>query len=167
MPICSVRVNGINPQAPEMLANESIDIMALLEEFRNYKSQNDTAVATAQATANGAVGVNSSQNTRLTALEKTASATVGGVEFVRRGDVVTAFFSSDVNYTAAAWTDLKICDIPVGFRPSRPGFGTAVWPGGSGRMIASMNKTLFVALLDKAVSKSNIWGEVTYFTDDA
>ena len=39
MPICSVRVNGINPQAPEMLANESIDIMALLEEFRNYKSQ--------------------------------------------------------------------------------------------------------------------------------
>ena len=29
MPICSVRVNGINPQAPVMLAEESIDIMAL------------------------------------------------------------------------------------------------------------------------------------------
>lgn len=39
MPICSVRVNGINPQAPEMLAKESIDIMALLEELRDYKSR--------------------------------------------------------------------------------------------------------------------------------
>ena len=43
MPICSVRVNGINPQAPEMLAKESIDIMALLEELRDYKSQMQTA----------------------------------------------------------------------------------------------------------------------------
>lgn len=43
MPICSVRINGINPQAPVMLAEESIDIMALLEEFRNYKSQMLTA----------------------------------------------------------------------------------------------------------------------------
>ena len=39
MPICSVRINGINPQAPEMLAKESIDIMALLQELRDYKSQ--------------------------------------------------------------------------------------------------------------------------------
>ncbi|WP_418380556.1 hypothetical protein [Adlercreutzia sp.] len=39
MPICSVRVNGINPQAPVMLAEESIDIMALLQELRDYKSQ--------------------------------------------------------------------------------------------------------------------------------
>ena len=39
MPICSVRINGINPQAPIMLAEESIDIMALLQEFRDYKSQ--------------------------------------------------------------------------------------------------------------------------------
>ena len=167
MPICSVRINGINPQAPEMLAKESIDIMALLEELRDYKSQNDETVETAQSTADGAVSVNTNQNTRLTALEKSTYKAVGGVEFVRRGDVVTAFFSSDVNYTAAVWTDLKICDIPVGFRPSRPGFGTAVWPGGSGRMIASTNKTLFVVTMDKAISKSNIWGEVTYFTDDA
>ena len=36
MPICSVRANGINPQAPEVLAKESIDIMALLEELREY-----------------------------------------------------------------------------------------------------------------------------------
>ena len=43
MPICSVRVNGINPQAPEMLAEESIDIMALLQELRDYKSQMLTA----------------------------------------------------------------------------------------------------------------------------
>lgn len=43
MPICTVRVNGINPQAPEMLAKESIDIMALLQEFRDYKSQMQTA----------------------------------------------------------------------------------------------------------------------------
>lgn len=39
MPICSVRVNGINPQAPKMLVEESIDIMAMLEELRDYKSQ--------------------------------------------------------------------------------------------------------------------------------
>lgn len=39
MPICSVRINGINPQAPEMLAKESIDIMALLQELEDYKSQ--------------------------------------------------------------------------------------------------------------------------------
>lgn len=43
MPICSVRINGINPQAPIMLAEESIDIMALLQEFRDYKSQMLTA----------------------------------------------------------------------------------------------------------------------------
>ncbi len=50
MPICSVRVNGINPQAPEMLAKESIDIMALLKalddhkkDFGDYKSQMKTA----------------------------------------------------------------------------------------------------------------------------
>ena len=43
MPICSVRVNGINPQAPVMLAEESIDIMALLQELRDYKSQMQTA----------------------------------------------------------------------------------------------------------------------------
>ena len=43
MPICSVRVNGINPQAPVMLAKESIDIMALLQELRDYKSQMLTA----------------------------------------------------------------------------------------------------------------------------
>lgn len=55
MPICTVRVNGINPQAPEMLAKESIDIMAFLQEFRDYKSQSidggkllDKTVATAK-----------------------------------------------------------------------------------------------------------------------
>ncbi len=61
MPICSVRVNGINPQAPEMLAKESIDIMALLQELRDYKSQTvgtaklaDLAVISAKL-GNGAV----------------------------------------------------------------------------------------------------------------
>lgn len=61
MPICSVRVNGINPQAPEMLAKESIDIMALLQELRDYKSQTvgtaklaDLAVTSAKL-GNGAV----------------------------------------------------------------------------------------------------------------
>ena len=39
MPICTVRVTGINPQAPVMLAEESIDIMALVQELRDYKSQ--------------------------------------------------------------------------------------------------------------------------------
>lgn len=52
MPICSVRVNGINPQAPEMLAKESIDIMALLQELRDYKSQ----MLTAKGIATGGIG---------------------------------------------------------------------------------------------------------------
>ena len=61
MPICTVRVTGINPQAPEMLAKESIDIMALLQELRDYKSQTvgtvklaDLAVTSAKL-GNGAV----------------------------------------------------------------------------------------------------------------
>ena len=49
MPICSVRVNGINPQAPEMLAKESIDIMALLEELRDYKSQSESGAVSITA----------------------------------------------------------------------------------------------------------------------
>lgn len=52
MPICSVRINGINPQAPEMLAKESIDIMALLQELRDYKSQ----MLTAKGIATGGIG---------------------------------------------------------------------------------------------------------------
>ena len=52
MPICSVRVNGINPQAPEMLAKESIDIMALLQELLDYKSQ----MLTAKGIATGGIG---------------------------------------------------------------------------------------------------------------
>lgn len=75
MPICSVRVNGINPQAPEMLAKESIDIMALLEELRDYKSQNDKAVASAKSVADGAVSVNNDQDTRISKLEKEPHAT--------------------------------------------------------------------------------------------
>lgn len=46
MPICSVRINGINPQAPEMLVNESPTIVSvdanlaeLLKAFQDYKSQ--------------------------------------------------------------------------------------------------------------------------------
>ena len=46
MPICSVRVNGINPQAPVMLTEEShtieglnLDIAALDKALRDYKSQ--------------------------------------------------------------------------------------------------------------------------------
>lgn len=46
MPICSVRINGINPQAPEMLAKESptitgvdADLADLLKAFQDYKSQ--------------------------------------------------------------------------------------------------------------------------------
>lgn len=75
MPICSVLVNGINPQAPEMLAKESIDIMALLEELRAYKSQNDKAVASAKSVADGAVSVNNDQDTRISKLEKEPHAT--------------------------------------------------------------------------------------------
>lgn len=61
MPICTVRVNGINPQEPVMLAEESIDIMALLQELRDYKSQSiknsqiaDGAI-TSRTIADGAV----------------------------------------------------------------------------------------------------------------
>lgn len=46
MPICSVRINGINPQAPVMLIQEShtiegnaVDLAALAEDLRDYMSQ--------------------------------------------------------------------------------------------------------------------------------
>ena len=69
MPICSVRINGINPQAPEMLAKESIDIMALLEELRDYKSQTvgtaklaDLAVTQAKLAASSVTGSKMADN---------------------------------------------------------------------------------------------------------
>lgn len=69
MPICSVRVNGINPQAPEMLAKESIDIMALLQELRDYKSQTvgtaklaDLAVTQAKLAASSVTGSKMADN---------------------------------------------------------------------------------------------------------
>ena len=69
MPICSVRINGINPQAPEMLAKESIDIMTLLEELRDYKSQTvgtaklaDLAVTQAKLAASSVTGSKMADN---------------------------------------------------------------------------------------------------------
>lgn len=120
---------------------------------------------TAQSTADGAVSVNTNQNTRLTALEKTASTTVGGVTFTRRGKVVTASFSADVNHTVAAWATKKVCDIPVGYRPSQNAYGSLVFMGGTGRMTAA-NNAINIISLDKAISNCNVWGEVTYFTND-
>ena len=121
---------------------------------------------TAQSTADGAVSVNTNQNTRLTALEKIASTTVGGVTFARRGKVVTAFFSTDVNHTVAAWAAKKVCDIPVGYRPSQNAYSSLVFMGGAGRMITA-NNAINIVTLDKAISNANVWGQVTYFTNDA
>lgn len=121
---------------------------------------------TAQSTADGAVSVNTNQNTRLTALEKTASTTVGGVTFARRGKVVTAFFSIDVNHTVAAWAAKKVCDIPVGYRPSQNAYSSLVFMGGAGRMTTA-NNAINIVTLDKAISNANVWGQVTYFTNDA
>lgn len=123
-------------------------------------------MASAKSVADGAVGVNSTQNSRLTSLEKTASTTVGGVTFVRCGRVVTAFFSADVNHAVAAWAVKKVCDIPVGYRPSQAAYGSVSYMGGGGRMTA-VNNTINIIALDKAISNVNVWGEVTYFTNDA
>ena len=121
---------------------------------------------TAQSTADSAESVNYSQNTRLTALEKTASTTVSGVTFVRRGRVVTAFLSADMNHTVAAWATKKVCDIPVGYRPSQNAYSSAIFMGGGGRLTA-VNNAINIIALDKAISNCNVWGEVTYFTNDA
>lgn len=121
---------------------------------------------TAQSTADGAVSVNANQSARLTALEKTASTTVGCVTFARRGKVVTAFFSTDVNHTVAAWATKKVCDIPVGYRPSQNAYSSLVFMGGAGRMTTA-NNAINIVTLDKAISNANVWGQVTYFTNDA
>lgn len=120
----------------------------------------------AQSSASSAASVNTTQNVRLTALEKTASTTVGGVTFARRGNVVTAFTSADVNHTVAAWATKKLCDIPSGYRPSQNAYGSVTFMGGGGRLTAANNAINIVAL-DKAISNCNVWGEVTYFTNDA
>lgn len=121
---------------------------------------------TAQSTADGAVSVNTNQNTRLTALEKTASTTVGCVTFARRGKVVTASFSTDVNHTVAAWATKKVCDIPVGYRPSQNAYSSLVFMGAAGRMTTA-NNAINIVTLDKSISNANVWGQVTYFTNDA
>lgn len=74
MPICSVRVNGINPQAPEMLAKESIDIMALLQELLDYKSQNDEAVSSAASAASAAKSAAATAQTTADSAKSAAAA---------------------------------------------------------------------------------------------
>lgn len=74
MPICSVRINGINPQAPIMLAEESIDIMALLQEFRDYKSQNDKAVSSAASAASAAKSAAAAAQTTADSAKSAAAA---------------------------------------------------------------------------------------------
>ena len=122
---------------------------------------------TAQSTADGAVSVNTNQNTRLTALEKTASTTVGGVTFTRQGKVVTASFTADINYTVATWTGKKVCDIPAGYRPSQNGYSSLVFMGGGTGRMTTVGNAINIVTLDKAISNANVWGQVTYFTNDA
>lgn len=74
MPICSVRVNGINPQAPVMLAEESIDIMALVQDLRDYKSQNDEAVSSAASAASAAKSAAATAQTTADSAKSAAAA---------------------------------------------------------------------------------------------
>lgn len=85
---------------------------------------------------------------------------------MRRGRVVTAFFSADVNHAVAAWAAKKACDIPVGYRPSQAAYSSIGFVGGCGRMTA-VSSAINIIALDKAISNCNVWGEVTHFTNDA
>lgn len=152
MPICSVRVNGINPQAPEMLAKESIDIMALLEELRDYKSQNDADVSSvssvassALSAANGAVSANTTQNGKISTLEKAVekkSGKSGNIAWVRVGSMVTIWGS----YQTTGETNITLpFTLPEEFRPASyiaaptATAGSYISVSGAGKMIVTGN----------------------------
>ena len=105
MPICSVRVNGINPQAPEMLAEESIDIMALVQDLRDYKSQASSEraslssrITTAQNSANTAKSAADTANSTANA----AKSAVGAIKPLFKATVL------QTSYSVAASSDKKV-----------------------------------------------------------
>ena len=108
MPICSVRVNGINPQAPEMLAKESIDIMALLQELRDYKSQNDEAVSSAASAASAAKSAAATAQTTADSAKSAAAA-------------LTPLYA--IHDISVAWTCASGSTSPASFAaPSKAGY---------------------------------------------
>lgn len=126
-----------------------------------------SVASTAQATANGAVSVNSSHNTRLTALEKTASTTVGGVRFRRCGKTVTASLDG-TGRNIAAWATVAICTIPTGYRPNADYWSSASSNLGSCSLRANADGKIYIVNRSgTAISDTSVDGEVTYFTNDA
>lgn len=123
MPICSVRINGINPQAPVMLAEESIDIMALLQELRDYKSQTvgtaklaDLAVTQAKLAASSVTGSKMADNSVTSA--KIADGAVTTADLAAK-----AVTSAKLADTVWGWQAVgAVSDIGTLYRWGRLGF---------------------------------------------
>ena len=136
MPICTVRVTGINPQAPVMLAEESIDIMALMEELRDYKSQMQMAggirvggIATAKL-ADGAVTP-----------AKIADGAVGTADLAAKA------------VTSAKLADTAVSDkLAVTYEAAVSDFGTLYVIGG---------KIGIMQVYCKKTAATAAWGEIT------
>lgn len=136
MPICTVRVTGINPQAPVMLAEESIDIMALMEELRDYKSQMQMAggirvggIATAKL-ADGAV-----------TSAKIADGAVGTADLAAKA------------VTSAKLADTAVSDkLAVTYEAAVSDFGTLYVIGG---------KIGIMQVYCKKTAATAAWGEIT------
>ena len=146
MPICSVRINGINPQAPEMLVEESIDIMALLQELRDYKSQMQMAggirvggIATAKL-ADGAVNAAKLADGAVTSA-KIADGAVGTADLAAKA------------VTSAKLADTAVSDkLAVTYEAAVSDFGTLYVIGG---------KIGIMQVYCKKTAATAAWGEIT------
>ena len=146
MPICTVRVNGINPQAPEMLAKESIDIMALLQEFRDYKSQMQTAKGISDKGIPSTKLANSAVSTEKLAANSVTSAKIAD------GAVGTADLAAKA-VTSAKLADTAVSDkLAVTYEAAVSDFGTLYVIG---------DKIGIMQVYCKKTAATEAWGEIT------
>lgn len=186
MPICSVRVNGINPQTPEMLAKESIDIMALLQELRDYKSQMkaaggidtggiagsklaDNAVTSAKI-AEGAVGTSDIAAKAVTGakiadgvLPSRSKQTMYPMTIERYGKirVITVLYT---NTSLVANYEYSVGTLPAGDRPQTFTRGIATSTTGGGMLLnVNTNGTVVLSTAaNAATSNANVQALAVY-----
>lgn len=109
--------------------------------------------------------MNNAQNTRLTALEKKASATVNGVRFRRVGKMVSATLDGS-SRTVPSWGNITLCTIPTGYRPNADYFSSAVSYECPCSLRANVDGKMYL-IARGTVNNAAVDGEVVYFTDDA